>query len=156
LEHLPNAVAVYLDDTMPGAGEYEFEIQFPPGQKIVLPPAKPAAWLKISGKIDGSDSIRITGDEAVWEHKTYALPQDVVLNGIHWDVGRTNVLKNEGTTEFLPHGVDISTAKIARRKGRDLATACVEKGALMVTFADNPNGSDDYELVIFFEEGTKD
>ena len=41
-------------------------------------------------------------------------------------------------------------AKIVSRKGRDLATMWADKDALWVWFADNPNGSDSYELDISF------
>lgn len=63
------------------------------------------------------------------------------------------MLENEGANAFLPSGIDFSTAKIVGRKGRDLATMWPDRDALWVWFADNPNGSDSYELDISF--GTK-
>ena len=60
------------------------------------------------------------------------------------------MLQNAGTNLFLPSGVDFSTARIISRKGRDLATLWGEEGGLWVWFADNPNGSDYYELEIAF------
>jgi len=72
------------------------------------------------------------------------------MNGIPWPVAQTAVLKNEGTNAFLPAGVDLSTARIVSRKGRDLATIWAEPETLWVRFADNPNGSDRYELEIAF------
>jgi hypothetical protein len=72
------------------------------------------------------------------------------LNEVHWPVEQTNVLQNAGTNQFLPAGVDFSTARIVSRKGRDLATLWAEEGGLWVWFADSPNGSDSYELEIAF------
>ena len=67
-----------------------------------------------------------------------------------WPVEQTNVLQNAGSNLFLPYGVDLSTARILSRKGRDLATLWAEDQALWVWFADSPNGSDYYELEIGF------
>jgi hypothetical protein len=78
------------------------------------------------------------------------LPDSVTLNGIPWDLSRTNVLANLGTNAFLPAGIDLTTAKIIGRKGRDVATLWADASAVWVTFADNPNGWDDYELEISF------
>ena len=151
IERATNALIVYLDDTPPGASEYEFTVHFHP---IASDPVKTTggvpADLKIAAQIDGSDCLRITSHEAIWIHRTAALPTDVMLNDIHWDLESTNVLKNEGTNSFLPSGVDLSTAKIVSRKGRDLATMSADNDALWVWFADNPNGSDSYELDISF------
>ena len=57
---------------------------------------------------------------------------------------------NAGTNTFLPTGVDFSTAKIIHRAGRDLATMRADQDAVWINFADNPNGSDAYELEIGF------
>lgn len=72
----------------------------------------------------------------------------VVLNNIHWSPAHEHVLKNEGPTTFLPAGGDLSTAQIVGRKGRDLTTMWADKNAVWVWFADNPNGTDAYELEI--------
>jgi hypothetical protein len=151
MERATNALIVYLDDTPPGSSEYEFSIHFRP---VRLDPVKPTAGvtadLKISAQIDGSDCLKITSKEATWTHGYYSWPTDVSLNDVHWDLQRTNVLKNEGTNIFMPSGVNFSTAKIVGRKGRDLATMRADKDAIWVWFADNPGGSDSYELDISF------
>jgi hypothetical protein len=151
IERATNSLIVYLDDTPSGASEYEFTLHFHPRRPA---PAKAelgaSAELKIDAQIDGSDCLKITSREAIWSHKNWSWPTDVSLNDIHWDLQRTNVLKNEGTNTFLPPGINLSTAKITGRKGRDLATMWADKNALWVWFADNPNGSDSYELNISF------
>jgi hypothetical protein len=151
LERTNNGLIVYLDDTPNGPGDYEFNINFhPAGLKPAQARPSAVARLKIAAQVDGSDCIKITAREAVLEHKARLLPSNLSINGLAWDVSQATVLKNEGATTFLPDGVDFSTARILSRKGRDLATAWGEKDALWVRFADNPNGSDAYEIEIAF------
>lgn len=154
LERAPNALIVYLNDTPAGPDEYEFNIHFhsasqtPPGATS----GSTAARLKIAARIDGSDCLTITSTEATWQHKFHACPSSVTLNDILWNPKKNKVLKNEGANTFLPAGVDLSTAKIVSRKGRDLATLWAEQDSLKVYFADNPNSDDSYELEISFGE----
>jgi hypothetical protein len=151
LERTNDALIVYLDDTPVGAGEYEFKVHFHPARpKPAAARASTAATLKIAAEIDGSDCVRITATEARWEHKNWGWPAKVTLNGVPWSLEQTRVLQNAGTNVFLPSGVDFSTARIISRKGRDLATMWAEEDGLWVWFADNPNGSDYYELEIAF------
>ncbi len=151
LERADQALVVYLDDTPVGAGEYEFKTHFHSARRKWAPArASTAATLEIAAEIDGSDCLRITPAEATWEHKHWSNPINVSLNGVPWSVGQTNVLHNAGTNLFLPPGVDFSTARIIARKGRDLVTLWAEEQTLWVWFADNPNGSNHYELEIGF------
>jgi hypothetical protein len=151
LERTSQGIVLYLDDTPNGGGEYDFSIHFhPPLPKAARAYRTTVAHLKIAAHVDGSECIKITGAEAVLEHKTWGLPSNVSVNGIPWDVSHSRVLKNEGATTFLAEGVDFSTARIVGRKGRDLATAWAENDVLWVRFADNPIGSDAYEIDIAF------
>jgi hypothetical protein len=151
IERTNNALLVYLDDTPKGASEYELNIYFPPASpKLAAAQPSTVAHLKIGARVDGSDQIKITAREAALEHYGFHLPSNLSINGISWDSPGKNTFKNEGATAFLPEGVDFSTARIIARKGRDLATAWGEKDALWVRFADNPNGSDYYEIEIAF------
>ena len=117
---------------------------------IVTCPTSANATLKIAAHVDGSDLFKITAQQAEWTHRTYSEPHEVRLNEVVWDLSRTNVLMNSGMNSFLPTGIDFSTARIVRRKGRDLATMWADADAVWVNFADNPNGSDDYELELSF------
>ena len=154
LERAPDAVIVYLNDTPIGAGEYEFNIHFhSAGQTAFAANTNStAARLKIAARIDGSDCLTITSTEANWRHKFHSCPTSVTLNDILWNPKRNKVLKNEGANTFLPAGVDLSTAKIVSRKGRDLATMWANQDSLQIYFADNPNSDDAYELEISFGE----
>jgi hypothetical protein len=151
LERTNEAVIVYMDDTQPGAVPYEFKIHFPLATRRPQPERpSPAATLKITAVIDGSDLLKITHREATWKHRAWTAPDRIQLNDVSWNPRQTNVLSNTGTNRFLPAGVDFSTAKITGRKGRDVATMWADPDALWVNFADNPNGADDYELEITF------
>jgi hypothetical protein len=151
LERTNDALVVYLDDTQSGAAMYEFKIHFrPAARKPAAAEPSPAATLKIAAAIDGSDSLKITANEAKWQHRAYAFPWEISLNGIAWNVRQTNTLVNAGTNTFLPPGLDFSTARIVNRKGRDLGTMWADADALWIQFADNPNGADSYELEIAF------
>jgi hypothetical protein len=149
LERTNQALIVYLDDTPPGAAPYDFKIHFP---RLKPTPVRPstAATLKIAAQIDGSDLLKITAREAVWTHRAWSYPSAVTLNDIAWNICQTNTLANAGTNTFLPDGVDLSTARIVSRKGRDVGTMWADADALWIQFADNPNGTDDYELEISF------
>lgn len=57
---------------------------------------------------------------------------------------------NAKTNTFLPSGVDLSTARIVNRKGRDVGTMWADADVLWIQFADNPNGADFYELELSF------
>jgi hypothetical protein len=151
MERTNDALIVYLDDTPPGAAPYEFKIYFPraePQPEKIRPST--SATLKIAAQIDGSDLLKITADEATWMHRAWSYPEAVRLNHISWNVRQTNILANAGTNRFLPAGVNFSTAKIVGRQGRDVATMWADHDAIWANFADNPNGSDAYELEISF------
>lgn len=151
LERTNSGLVVYLNDTPPEAAPYEFKIHF---KKATAKPVglrhSPRATLKIAAQVDGSDLLKITAREATWQHGTWSSPGVVRLNDIAWDSDQTNILMNTGTNTFLPATVDFSTAKIIHRQGRDVSTMWADKDALWVSFADNPNGSDAYELDISF------
>jgi hypothetical protein len=158
LERADNALIIYLDDTPRDADTYEFKVLFHPANWIspsVPDSAAPKqssakATLKVAARIDGSDCLKITATEASWTHTTFRWPSGVTLNGIAWTPRRDAVLRNEGTHQFLPSGIDFSSAQIVFRKGRDLATMWSDKDAIWIRFADNPNGHDDYELEVSF------
>ncbi len=151
LERTNEALIVYLDDTPVGAAPYEFNIHFRPkiAEPLLASPSL-SATLKIAARIDGSDLLKITAHEATWTHMAYGDPVAVSLNSSPWDMQQTNVIINAGTNQYLPAGVDFLTARIVNRQGRDLATMWADHDAVWVSFADNPNGDDPYELELLF------
>lgn len=136
-----DGVLLHISDTPNGEGEYRF--------RIVFDRPRPAT-LRIRAIIDGSDVLRLSQDEAHWEHKHWDPPRNVSINGHDWDVTAQPVVSNAGETAFLPADVDFSTARVINKSGRDLAVAIPDDDGLTIHFADNPNGTDEYELLIAF------
>ncbi len=154
LERADNALVVYIDDLPNGPGEYDFKVRFFPAKPKPAAPSSLStkASLKLSATIDGGDCFIITHTEATWVKLAGGRqnPTNIRINDRAWNPAETGGLKNDGATAFLPATVDFSTAKIVSRKGRDLATMWLEDDSLHVRFADNPNGTDDYEIEIAF------
>lgn len=153
MERGQGALTIWLNDVPPGFGSYEFKVHFPAAQPtpVRVKTLHSTAVLKISAQIDGSDVLKITPEMTTWQHLTFGCPDKVAMNNITWSVQETNVLANDGATRFLPAGVDLSSAQILSRKGRDLVTMSAQKDAVLVSFADNPNGADQYEIEIAFD-----
>ena len=150
-ESSDDKVVVYVDDTSEAPKSYEFTVYFSTIMPSLIPkPNLESTHLRISATIDGSDRLIITAEGARWEHKAWDLATDVSLNNVRWPLEKSRKLKNEGSTRFLPANVDFSTAKIVGRSGRDLVTADAQSGKLIVSFADNPVGSDQYDIDIAF------
>ena len=152
LERVSNGLMVSINDLQPGAAPYEFKIHFHRAQPRAARSAGTPARLKIAGQIDGSDHVIITAEGAAWKHKTWRFPENISLNGVPWPDNKEHFFANSGDQQFLPAGVDFSTARVVNRKGRDLAAMWADPEAVHVWFADNPNGSDYYELEIAFGE----
>jgi hypothetical protein len=153
LEQTDHGVIIYVDDTLPGADLYEFNVRFhrAPAASAERAMGAPAA-LRIMAQIDGSDTLIITTNAATWKHHFWSPPGQVTLNDVVWNPAQQNSLTNEGTNAFLPASINLSTAKIVGRKGRDLVTMQAQPGALIINFADNPGGADTYELDLAFGE----
>jgi hypothetical protein len=152
LERVNNGLMVFINDLQPGAAPYEFKVHFHRAQTQAVRSAGTPARLKVAGQIDGSDHVIITAEGATWKHKTWHFPENISLNGVPWPTNDEHYFPNLGDQKFLPAGVDFSTARIVSRKGRDLAAMWAEPETVHVWFADNPNGSDYYELEIAFGE----
>ncbi len=72
------------------------------------------------------------------------------VNGVLWQPREEGPLPNSGRTRFLPDGADFTGAEIVSRSGRDLVALETRADGLSVHFSDNPNGADDYEIVVRF------
>jgi hypothetical protein len=107
--------------------------------------------LTIAAAIDGSDELRVSRDGARWMHRHWDPPQEVKLGSVVWNVREQPFLPNQGPTRFLPDTVDLGTARVIRRQGRDVVSLEVRDAAIVVSFADTPEGSAPYELTIRFD-----
>ncbi|MGH7151552.1 MAG: hypothetical protein ACREIU_12680, partial [Planctomycetota bacterium] len=120
----------------------------------VFQPRRPSVELRIAARIDGSDEMRISGSGAEWVHRCWGWPEGQVrVNGILWLPQAEGLLPNSGRTRFLPDDVDHASAEVVSRVGRDLVSLEKRSGAVSIHFADNPNGSDAYEIVLRFRRG---
>jgi hypothetical protein len=141
LEREPEAITIHIDDTPVGAAVYRFE--------IVFQAVRPSVELRISARIDGSDEVRISNSGAEWVHRCWGWPQGQVrVNGVLWLPQAEDFLPNSGGTRFLPADVDFATAEVVSKVGRDLVALEKRSEGVSVHFADNPNGSDLYEIVL--------
>lgn len=150
LEQASEGLIVYINDTPSGADDYEFKIHF--SSKVKMPPKSSSATLQIVATIDGSECLTLSSNEARWEHFHYQKPKKVMLNDFVWNPTKEPLLQNVKSSLKLPDGIDFRSAKIVKRKGRDLATLWTTDKELKIYFADNPNGADNYELTIAFGE----
>ena len=159
LEQTDDGLAVYFANCPYTTGHYEIKIdlsavapatqpsssQVPAGQTDV----SPLPTLDIRAKIDGSDILSITPKGLTWIHKYFNAPADVSINGVHWNVSQDLSLPLTGPLAFLQN-VDLSTAKVLKRSGRDtIALEHTDEG-LAVYFADCPSGAGRYGIKIGF------
>jgi hypothetical protein len=144
-----DGVTVYVNDTPSGPAPYEFKVHFSAGATPAPRPTGKSATLTLIANIDGSDRVVITSAGANWEHKCWGWPSGVLLNGIAWSPQEHPTLSNEGD-QLLPAGVDFASARVVSRSGRDLAVLETREDAVIIHFADNPNGHGRYEVRLAF------
>ncbi len=143
LERGADAITIHLADTPVGAGIYQFD--------IVFPTARPSVDLRVSARVDGSDEVRISDSGAEWIHHQGGWPEwRVELNDLLWLPRSQGLLPNSAGKRFLPDDVDYSSAEVVSRAGRDLVALEKRKDGISIRFADTPNGSDIYEIVVRF------
>jgi hypothetical protein len=142
-----NDLLVHMADTPNGDDQYSFQVV------LTKEPQKATTvqtLLHLHGTIDGSDRIIITNTGATLEHYFWGLPTSLSLNGVAWDPSTQATLPNSGATTFLPNLVDLSSATFVKNAGRDLASFEVFDNRVELVFADNPVGSDDYDVTLSF------
>ena len=143
LEREPDAITIHLNDTPLGAGHYRFEIVF----QAVRPPVE----FRVAARIDGSDELRISRSAAEWVHRCWRGPEGQVrVNGVLWLPEAEGPLPNVGGTRFLPDDVDFGSAEVVSKSGRDLVALEKRADGVSIRFADTPNGSDVYQIVVRF------
>jgi len=139
----PTSVTLRIADGPNGTDQYELS--------ILLQRRRPFAELSIRATIDGSDDILVTAEQATWLHRHWGWPRgEVLLNDTSWDPRRRRALPNEGSTRYLPEGVDLGSARVVHATGRDLVAVETADDHLLIRFADTPVGAGVYEIVIRF------
>jgi hypothetical protein len=102
--------------------------------------------LDIKATIDGSDVLNLSPNGAVWSHQAYQWPTDISVNGIAWDAHTQSTLTNTGLA-----GIDLTTANVLSRSGRDRVDMETTPDGLTIHFDDSPPGAAPYEIKIGFD-----
>ena len=109
-----------------------------------------AHTVEVSALIDGSDVLRLDADGAWWSHRHWGVPQEVVINGMDWDVVQQPHLPNDGQTRFLPPHVELDSACVQARSGRDTLSVERHDDHVLIAFADTPNSAARYTVTLMF------
>jgi hypothetical protein len=149
MEKTDSGVAIHFADPLAGAGPYWIKIGFErksSAQKAVMAtlPAD-AAYLDVKATIGGSDVLTITPEAMEWRHVAVGPPSDVVVDGKPWNVRTPLGLEGLGLA-----GVDLSSAQVVEKSGRD--TVVMEPGnkKVVIYLADSTGSAGDYEIKIGF------
>ncbi|HTW95585.1 MAG TPA: hypothetical protein VMD30_12360 [Tepidisphaeraceae bacterium] len=118
---------------------------------VATPPPMKLFILDIKATIDGGDSLAITPNGATWTHKSWDWASDIQINGVAWDAKSQPEIGVTGPFAFLS-GVDLSTAKVVEKSGRDTVVMESEDNGITIDFSDSPNGSAPYEIKIAMAE----
>ena len=100
--------------------------------------------LRISGRIDGSGKITFTREHARYHHKHWAPPTKLLLDGEPW----TKLNQTPAAWSEIGKGLDLSKARIVKRKGRDTIALEFIPDGFDLYLNDSPNGAGDYEVII--------
>lgn len=145
LEVVGDRLVLRIVDTPAGSDLYELEI-------VVDRRVACASELVVAARIDGSDELWLSPDGARWVHRFGEWPEGpVCIGGRSWTpTAESPDLPADAETPLLPAGVDLSTARAVSRSGRDLVALEVRGDSLIVRFADEPAGADEYRIAIRF------
>jgi RNA polymerase sigma factor (sigma-70 family) len=148
MEKTDAGIAIHFADPLAGAGPYWIKIGFQPksgAQKTVATLQADAAYLDVKATIGGSDVLTITPEAMEWRHVAVGLPSGVLVNGKPWNVRTPLGLESLGLA-----GVDLSSAQVVEKSGRD--TVVMEPGnkKVVIYLADSVGSPGDYEIKIGF------
>lgn len=154
LEREEDALLILVNDTPPGAAEYEFTVTIPKARRVPKAHGRSAPELRlhIAAEIDGSDRLVITREQAEWSHLRWKWPSWVTINDYDWHPDRQPVLTNAAASAFLDTAVDFSSCEVLEREGRDLCVVEALPSSVVVHFADNPNHAALYRLTLGFRK----
>jgi hypothetical protein len=107
--------------------------------------------LRIVGKIDGHDMLIIRQDGAMWHQMEFGPPENLALNGVAWNVSRSDSLRNSGSSKFLPAPVNFRTGALVKKSGRNLVEAQADDDELRIFFNDTDPGAGHYDLTFEFQ-----
>jgi len=148
VEGSASGVTVSFADDQGGADMYDVRLGFnrlSGTPKPIAPPPSNPVKLDVVATIDGSDCLTIDSTGAHWRQMVGGPPSDITLNGKPMDPGAKLALSDVGLA-----GVDLTSASVISRTGRDIVAMEKTGQGLDIYFADTPGGSDRYEINIQF------
>lgn len=100
--------------------------------------------LRVSLRCDGSGRIVFTRDRVHYEHKHWDRPSNFLFDGEPW----TNLDRTPPAWTDYGHRLDLTKARIVKRKGRDVIAMESTPDGFDLFLCDSPNGAADYEVTI--------
>jgi len=100
--------------------------------------------LRISGRIDGSGKIVFTRTKAHYQHKHWARPTSILIDGEPW----TQLNQTPPPWDEVSRGLDLTKARVVKREGRDVIALESTPDGFDLYLSDSPNGAGDYEVII--------
>ena len=100
--------------------------------------------LHISGRVDGSGRIIFTPQSVHYEHKHWRRPNHVLFDGEPW----TKLDQTPVPWRDFGDRLDLSKARIVKRKGRDVIALEHTPDGFDLYLSDSPNGGADYAVTL--------
>lgn len=100
--------------------------------------------MRISAHMDGSGRFSFTPRGIVYEHMSWGPPKEVTFNEKPW----LELTETPSGWTTVASQLDLTKARVIQRKGRDVVALEHTPAGFDLYFADAPNGSADYEVVI--------
>lgn len=100
--------------------------------------------------IHGIEELHLSADAIRWNHLTWGWPASATFNGHYWKPEAHPLIRNRGASQLLPVNLDFSTARVQKVKGRGEVTVTSTPTAAVVRIDDQPDGYDDYDILITF------
>jgi hypothetical protein len=147
LDKTAAGIAIHFDDPDGGAGAYQILISFQPKSNAAAPTTLPApvnpVTLDIKARICGAELLTITSQGAHWTHLTAGWPDSVSINGKAWNVHAT-----PANNDPVFANLDLASAQVVERSGRDSVVMEKSAAGLAIYFSDTFGGLSDYHIKI--------
>jgi hypothetical protein len=149
MEKTDGGIAIHYSDPLAGAGPYWIKIGFERksgAQKAAMATLPvDAAYLDVKATIGGSEVLTITPEAMEWRHVADWLPSNVMVDGKPWNMRTPLGLESLGLA-----GVDLSSAQVVEKSGRDTVVMEPESKKVVIYLADSVGSPGDYEIKIGF------
>ncbi len=100
--------------------------------------------LRLSARCDGSGRVVFTRNQVRYEHKHWGRPTKFLFDGEPW----TKLDRTPAPWSDFGDRLDLTKARIVKRKGRDLIALEHTPDGFDLYLNDSPNGAADYSVTI--------